>query len=106
MRLLFFLRFLPNEAARGAPPPPWFDNLLHHILEHNQSVINLLGPLSEPFCHQPPKYIRVSLYDYRFTYGHEQDLTTLTDTISSNNIGKTWYRKFVKVYAIACGKNK
>ena len=102
---ILYFRFLPNEAARGAPPPAWFETFLVRILENNRSVLSLLGTLPKPFSSQPPKYVRALLYDYRFTHGREQDPKSLIDRISNEHIGKTWYRSFVKIYATANQKD-
>ena len=97
-RPIFVWRFLPNEAARGAPPPGWFHTLLQCIVEHNQAVLALLGPLPEPFRTRPPKYVRALLYDYRFTHKREQDSKQLTEKTLADQIGRTWYRNFVNIY--------
>ncbi|CAF3895753.1 unnamed protein product [Adineta steineri] len=100
------LWFLPNDAARGAPPPQWFNIFLQRILEHNQSVLSLLGPLPEQFRTKPPNFIRAWLYDYRFTYKREQDSKQLVEKTPADQIGKTWYRNRVGIYAKANSKNE
>ena len=95
----FPFRFLPNDAARGAPPPNWFNVFLQRILEHNRAVLSLLGPLPEQFRDKPPKYLRAWLYDYRFTYKREQDSKQLVEKTPPEEIGKTWYRNRVGLYA-------
>jgi hypothetical protein len=97
-RGLLVLRFLPNEAVRGAPPPEWFHTLLQRILDHNQAVLALLGPLPEPFRTRPPQHVRALLYDYRFTHQREQDSKQLTEKTPADQIGRTWYRNFVNFY--------
>lgn len=96
--LLSAFRFLPNEAARGAPPPPWFETFLERILEHNLSVLSLLGSLPEPFRMQPPRHVRVWLYDYRFTHQRDQDSTEVREKTPPDQIGTTWYRNRVQLY--------
>jgi hypothetical protein len=44
---------------------PWFVRFLMCLLEGSQPVIHLLR--ENPFPEKPPRYIRASLYDYRFT---------------------------------------
>jgi lipase maturation factor 1 len=44
---------------------PWFVRFLMRLLEGSKPVINLLK--ANPFPQRPPRYIRASLYDYRFT---------------------------------------
>ncbi|CAF3453887.1 unnamed protein product [Rotaria socialis] len=95
------LWFLPNDAARGIPPPNWFLVFLERILDHNQAVLSLLGSLPEQFRNRPPKYIRSLLYDYRFTYKCDQDTKALVEKTPHVHIGKTWYRNFVGIYAKA-----
>lgn len=95
----FPFRFLPNDAARGAPPPNWFNVFLQRILEHNRAVLSLLGPLPEQFRDKPPKYLRAWLYDYRFTYKREQDSKQLVEKTPLEETGKTRYRNRVGLYA-------
>lgn len=97
--IILMLRFLPNDAARGAPPPNWFCVFLERILEHNQAVLSLLGPLPEQFRDRPPKYIRAWLYDFRYTYKRDQDPQSIVENTSPDNIGKTWYRNRIGIYA-------
>ena len=104
--IYFVLRFLPNDAARGVPPPNWFITFLHRILEHNQAVLSLLGPLPEQFRSKPPKYLRALLYDYRFAYKREQDSKQLVENTPSDQIGQTWYRNRVSIYATISRKDE
>jgi hypothetical protein len=99
------LWFLPNDAARGCPPPQWFNVLLQSILDHNQPVLSLLGSLPEPFRTKPPKYIRAWLYDYRFTYKREQDSKEILEKAPVDQIGKTWYRTRVGIFVKASKKD-
>jgi hypothetical protein len=41
------------------------------------------------------------LYDYRFTYKREQDPKQLVENTPPDQIGKTWYRIRVGIYAKA-----
>jgi hypothetical protein len=101
----FVFRFLPNDAAKGVPPPQWFNVFLQRIIDHNQAVLSLLGPLPEPFRTKSPKYLRAWLYDYRFTYKREQDPNEIIEKASPDQIGKTWYRIRVGIYAKASKKD-
>jgi len=105
-KAIIVFRFLPNDAARGAPPPGWFNVFLQRILEHNQAVLSLLGPLPEQFRAKPPKYLRAWLYDYRFTYKREQDSKQLVEKTPPDQIGKTWYRNRVGIYAKTSKKDE
>ncbi len=44
---------------------PWFVNFCIRLLEGRPEVLDLLR--SNPFPQRPPKYIRATVYDYRFT---------------------------------------
>lgn len=43
----------------------WFLNLAYRLLTNQQEVLELIG--ENPFPEEPPKYIKASLYTYRFT---------------------------------------
>lgn len=43
----------------------WFQSLIKQLLEGNPQVLDLLA--KDPFPDVPPRYIRVVLYEYRFT---------------------------------------
>ena len=79
---------------------------MQRILEHNQAVLSLLGPLPEQFRRQPPKHLRVWLYDYRFTYKREVDSEQLLEKTPADQIGKTWYRIPVGLYAKLSSKDE
>lgn len=51
-------------AALGGWREPWFVNFLWRLLEGSPPVLALLA--SNPFPDHPPKYVRATLYDYRF----------------------------------------
>jgi len=44
---------------------PWFGNFCLQLLEGSPEVLGLLE--KNPFPNQPPRYIRATVYDYRFT---------------------------------------
>jgi len=53
-------------AALGSrEESPWFDGLCIRLLQGSPDVLRLLP--SDPFAGQPPRYLRATLYDYRFT---------------------------------------
>ncbi len=57
------------EALRVQPPnyspSPWFQNLCVRLLQGEPRVLALLK--SNPFPDAPPRYLRITIYDYRFT---------------------------------------
>jgi hypothetical protein len=63
------LRLEQVQAATGAIDPryasPWFQMLLMKLLKGEPQVTGLLA--SNPFPSNPPKFIRIALYQYRFT---------------------------------------
>jgi hypothetical protein len=46
------------------------------------------------------------LYDYHFTYKREQDSKQLVENTPPDQIGKTWYRIRVGIYAKASKKDE
>jgi predicted DCC family thiol-disulfide oxidoreductase YuxK len=44
---------------------PWFVSFLARLLQNTPQVTNLLA--QNPFPHDPPRYVRARLYEYRFT---------------------------------------
>jgi hypothetical protein len=53
-------------AALGRyPGNPWVGQFLRRLLQGSRDVLTLLG--TNPFPHQPPRFIRAVSYDYRFT---------------------------------------
>lgn len=44
---------------------PWLLNLVGKLLENDRSALSLMG--DNPFPNSPPRYIRLELYEYRFT---------------------------------------
>lgn len=64
---------------------PWFTRFLVRLLKNSADVTKLLE--KNPFPDAPPKYIRASLYDYRFT-----------DREEKKNAGPWWKRKYLRLY--------
>jgi len=52
---------------------PWFGNFCLQLLQGSPEVLALLD--QNPFPEQPPRYIRATLYDYRFTNDAERRQT-------------------------------
>jgi lipase maturation factor 1 len=63
----------------------WFVPLVSRILEGSPEVLNLLG--ANPFPKSPPRYLRASLYDYRFTSSGVRNTT-----------GAWWTRTYLGPY--------
>jgi predicted DCC family thiol-disulfide oxidoreductase YuxK len=82
-------------ALESSERNPWFENFLSRLLEGRPEVLALLA--DNPFPGRPPKYIRASLYQYRFT-----DVRELLKTRA------WWRREYVGVYfpAHALGENR
>lgn len=73
-------------AALGTPESnPWFTNLLYRLLEGSPSVGKLLA--HNPFPHQPPRYVRALLYEYRFS-----------DPSRRKETGEWWQRTLRHIY--------
>lgn len=73
-------------AALGAPQQnPWVLAVCEHLLRGTPEVLALFA--ENPFAAQPPRFIRVVRYDYRFT-----DATVRADT------GRWWDRTPVDFY--------
>ncbi len=73
-------------AALGGPADaPWFGSFLLRLLENSPPVLSLLA--KNPFPDRPPKYIRATLYEYRFA-----DATTHATS------GQWWVRREVGGY--------
>jgi hypothetical protein len=62
----------------------WFQSLIQHLLKGDPVVVGLLA--KNPFPDAPPKFIRVGLYQYRFTDPSERAAT-----------GDWWHREQVAV---------
>ncbi len=67
---------------------PWFESFLARLLQGSPDVLSLLE--RNPFPSHPPKYIRASLYRYRFTSFRERSLT-----------GAWWHKELLGPYAPA-----
>ncbi|HKN08667.1 MAG TPA: lipase maturation factor family protein, partial [Pseudomonadota bacterium] len=52
-------------ALDGVEASPWFQNLMLRLLEGSPPVLALLE--ANPFPHHPPRQVRATLYDYRFS---------------------------------------
>jgi hypothetical protein len=50
-------------------PAPWLNGVAEGLLRHRPETLALFP--QNPFAGHPPKYIRISLYDYRFTSPQE-----------------------------------
>ncbi len=61
---------------------PWFQRFLLRLMEGSPDVLALLG--ENPFPDAATKYVRVALYQYRFTTQDEREAT-----------GDWWHREFV-----------
>jgi len=61
----------------------WFILFMKRLLEGSPDVLDLLA--SDPFPATPPRYIRASLYDYKFTR-------------SGDNVRSWWKRKYLGPY--------
>jgi len=64
---------------------PWFMNFAARLLQGAPEVLTLLE--KNPFPRSPPKFIRASLYDYRFT-----------DSAARRADGSWWRREFKGLY--------
>ncbi|MGC1676611.1 MAG: lipase maturation factor family protein, partial [Candidatus Binataceae bacterium] len=64
---------------------PWFSLFLQRLLENSPEVTALLG--SNPFPHEPPRYVRALLYDYRYSSRKEKEET-----------GAWWVRRPIGIY--------
>ncbi len=63
-------------AALGTPMQnPWFARFLERLLENSPEVTELLGSNPFAFPHQPPRYVRALLYDYRYSSPEEKEKT-------------------------------
>ncbi len=67
---------------------PWFLNFMGTLLQGKSEVLQLFK--ENPFPDAPPRYVRATLYDYRFT-----DLTT------KRSEGTWWSREWKRIYCPA-----
>jgi predicted DCC family thiol-disulfide oxidoreductase YuxK len=73
-------------AALGSPEEnPWLVQFLGRLLEGAPQVEGLLA--ANPFPDHPPRYVRATLYDYRFT-----------DTAERRRTGAWWRRRPLGLY--------
>jgi hypothetical protein len=73
-------------AAMSSPSDhPWFTTLVARLLEGDRATTALLR--SNPFSAAPPKWIRASYYEYRFTTPAERRAT-----------GQWWNRRYLGTY--------
>lgn len=82
-RLDWQVWFLPFRSYNSEP---WFHNFLYRLLQGSPEVLRLLRV--NPFPKDPPKYIRVNMYDYTFT-----DYKTWRKT------GNWWDRELTRSYS-------
>ncbi len=53
--------------TQASAMPSWLWSFVDALLEGRKEVVSLLAKAGNPFSEQPPKYIRVLLYDYHFS---------------------------------------
>ena len=67
---------------------PWFLNFMGALLQDKSEVLQLLA--DNPFPDKPPRYIRATLYEYRFT-----------DLATKRSEGTWWHREWKRMYCPA-----
>ena len=67
---------------------PWFLNFMGALLQGKSEVLQLLA--ENPFPDSPPRYVRATLYDYRFT-----------DLATKRSEGTWWHREWKSIYCPA-----
>ena len=72
-------------ALGGARAEPWFARLCERLLQGSPAVLKLMG--ANPFPGAPPRYLRATLYDYRFT-----------DPATRRASGSWWERRPLRPY--------
>jgi hypothetical protein len=72
-------------ALGSADNAPWFRAFLVRLLQGSPDVLGLLQ--TNPFPHAPPRFVRATLYDYRFTDARAKRLT-----------GAWWQRRSLGLY--------
>ena len=82
------------SAMRPQLQEEWLLRLAVRILENDSNVISLLS--SNPFSDKAPKWIKMDLYQYRFS--ELGDNNSLASEKDSWEFGAWWNRKFLKVY--------
>jgi hypothetical protein len=73
-------------ALERVETTPWFEPFAARLLEGSPPVLALLA--TNPFPDAPPKFLRATLYDYRFTTAAERRAS-----------GAWWERTVVGAYA-------
>ena len=71
----------------------WFDHFLQALLDNEPDVTALLG--HNPFSEQPPRFVRVSAWHYRFTSPQQREMT-----------GNWWQRVYLGAFAPLPGMHK
>ena len=71
-------------ALSDLPENPWLRNLLYRLMTGEPSVLGLLEPAPFP---KPPRYIRVLIYEYRFTTPTER---ARTGAVWQRELKGTW----------------
>ncbi len=82
-RLDWQMWFAALNDARGEP---WFHSFCERLLEGSPAVLDLMA--SNPFPERPPRFVRGTLYEYKFT-----------DYTVHRNSGTWWSREFVGQYS-------
>lgn len=72
---------------------PWFLNFMGALLQGKPEVLRLLA--ENPFPDAPPRYIRATLYDYRFT-----------EIATKRSEGTWWHREWKGIYCPAISLQK
>jgi predicted DCC family thiol-disulfide oxidoreductase YuxK len=72
-RLDWQMWFAALGIEAGSQPDPWLYNFLRRLAEGSPTVLKLMD--KNPFPDHPPKYLRVSFYDYWFTTWDERAAT-------------------------------
>ena len=67
---------------------PWFLNFMGALLQGKPEVLQLLA--EDPFPDKSPRYIRATLYEYRFT-----------DLATKRSEGTWWHREWKRIYCPA-----
>ena len=72
-------------AALGGPPgPPWLHRFVYRLLLNEPAVLDLLA--FNPFEQKPPRFIRVTRYQYRFASRLEREENSLWWTRTHRDI--------------------
>jgi hypothetical protein len=81
---------------------PWLYHLIYKLLEGDDAVRGLF--LRDPFDHEPPRHVRVSLYRYRFTrwgedgWWHRERVRTLIEPLGR---GDAWLAAYLRANHLA-----